>query len=710
MTFSFRALRTLGPASVRGLCALSLMFGWASPASALDDPPSTPPEEEESSSIEVHEEIEVRGRGTNLVGLVGSATEGATSWAQLEKRPILRPGELVETTPGVVATQHSGGGKANQFFLRGFNLDHGTDFSVQVAGVPVNFPSHGHGQGYIDLNFMIPELTSAVEYRKGPYFAETGDFSLAGSLELTLLDRMSESLVKVAGGSDEYGRLLWADGGGAEDPADGRWLTAVELFQENGPWTREEDYDGFKALARYGKGDSARGFDLTFMAYDADWLSTDQIPRRAVESGEIGRFDLIDPGPRGSTGRYSLSAELRRSTADTLTRWRAYLLSYDFELISNFTYFLEDPERGDQFQQLDDRWVAGGELRHHWHSHWGSRELENVAGFQLRHDQIENGLFRTRNLQRFDTVRQDDIQQSRLGAFIQSQVRWNDVLRTRVGARIDYLTAEVDSDLSINSGSDDDVLASPKLSIILGPWSDTEVYINIGRGYHSNDARGATLRRDPVSGDPAETVDLLVPGWGADIGFRWLPREGSQMTFTVFQLELDSELVFVGDGGATEAGRPSRRRGVEWTQFWQLSDHWTFDLDITLTDSEFTDADLAGDEIPGAIKETVASGIAYDGQHWFGSLRWRYFGDVPLIEDGSTTWDSSSVVNGRIGYRFDNGLDLTLEIFNLFDSEDSDIEYFYASRLPGEPLDGIEDVHFHPLPERSARMVVTWRY
>ncbi|MEM7351189.1 MAG: TonB-dependent receptor [Acidobacteriota bacterium] len=667
--------------------------------------------EEPGEPIQVHEEIEVRGRGTDLIGIASSANEGATSRIQLARRPILRPGELVETAPGVVATQHSGGGKANQFFLRGFNLDHGTDFTTRVGGVPVNFPSHGHGQGYTDLNFLIPEIVSTVQYRKGPYFAETGDFSAAGSLDVELVDRLPGGSLKLALGSFDSRRLLWADSWHpAASSKDDRWVAAIEVFEENGPWTRAEDYDGFKAFTRFSRGNAARGFDLTVLAYDANWLSTDQVPRRAVESGQIGRFDLVDPGPRGSTARYSLAATVHRSTANSLTRWRGYLVGYDFDLISNFTYFLEDPVDGDQFQQVDQRWVGGGEMWHHWHGHWGGRDVEHVAGVQLRYDDIDNGLFRTRDRVRLATVREDAIRQGSGGLFLRTMVHWSDVVRTRLGARVDYLSVDVDSNLGVNSGSEDDVVVSPKLSLILGPWADTEIYLNIGRGFHSNDARGATLRRDPLSGEPASPVDLLVPAWGADLGARHEVLNGWQMTLTLFVLELDSELLFVGDGGATEASRPSRRSGIEWTNYWEIDDHWTLDLDLTVTDSAFTDPDPAGDSIPGAIEDTLAAGLAYDGDRWLGSLRWRYFGDVPLIEDGSVTWDSSSIVNGRLGYRFAKGLELSLEVFNLLDSEDSDIEYFYASRLPGEPLGGFEDVHFHPMPERSARLVATWSY
>ncbi|HEX9730839.1 MAG TPA: TonB-dependent receptor [Thermoanaerobaculia bacterium] len=683
-----------------------------------DEPPDSPPVPPDDP-LRVYEEIEVRERADDLVGIADSATEGSTGRLDLARRPILRPGELIETTPGVVATQHSGGGKANQFFVRGFNLDHGTDFSVRVAGVPVNMPTHGHGQGYADLSFLIPELVERVRYRKGPYYADAGDFSAAGSIDMAIVRELPERLLAFTGGSYGYGRALWADS--FEVDGGGDVVAAVEGFHEDGPWTRDQDYQGWKGLARYSAGDAQRGHSLTFMGYAADWLSTDQIPRRAVDSGLIDRFDLIDPGPRGDTARLSLSAERHRGSDDALTELSGYLLYYDFGLVSNFTYFLDNPEDGDQFEQADRRWVGGLDLRRSWLAAWGDRRVETSAGAGLRYDDVSNGLFRTRDLERTATVRRDDVRQIGGGVWADALVHWNDKVRTRFGLRGDVFSADVASDLAANSGSEDDALLSPKLSLILGPWNSTEVYLNAGYGHHSNDARGAVIAVDPTSGEAATPVDPLVRARGVDVGLRTTLLPGLHTTLTVFALELDSELVFVGDGGATEASRPSRRVGVEWTNFYQATPHVALDLDVTLTDATFTDtADLPprspqgdapeGDEIPGAIGTTIAAGLSFDDVGaFFGALRWRYFGDVPLIEDGSLEWESASLVNARVGYRFASGLELVLDVFNLFDSDDSDIQYFYASRLPGEPIEGVEDVHFHPMESRSARLSIAWR-
>ena len=723
------AAAAAAPATVHASTATS--SDESSPQSSPSDEPteSTPAASStsaEGDSLQVYDEVEVRERADRLVGLATSSNEGSVGRLDLARRPILRPGELIETTPGVVATQHSGGGKANQFFVRGFNLDHGTDFSLRVDGMPVNMPSHGHGQGYADLNFLIPEMVDRLRYRKGPYFADVGDFSAAGSADVQLRNSFENSQITFTGGSYGYGRLLWADS--TELSGGGTLLAALEAFNEDGPWTREQDYEGYKGVVRYVAGDALRGHSLTLMGYDADWLSTDQVPRRAVESGQIGRFDLIDPGPRGSTERFSLSFETHSGDQDSFSEFSAYLISYDFDLISNFTYLLEDPENGDQFEQVDERTIGGFDLRRSMAVDFGARRAEVNFGAGVRYDDIDNGLFRTSDLRRLATVCSDKIEQLQAGVWSDAMVQWNDRVKTRLGLRADYYDADVESVLGINSGSEDDVQVSPKLSFIFGPWdvedeaepgrmkSSTELYVNFGYGFHSNDARGAVINVDPTSGEAVTRVQPLVRAKGADIGFRTDLANGLHTTLTLFVLELDSELVFVGDGGATEASRPSRRIGVEWANFYRLNDHVSLDFDLTLTDAEFTDDAPEGNDIPGAIGTTIAAGLSFDellvSKHGSlrGALRWRYFGDVPLIEDGSQEWSRTSLVNARLAYGFTNGLELALEVFNLLDAEDSDIEYFYASRLAGEPADGIEDVHFHPVENRSARVSLTWRY
>jgi TonB dependent receptor/TonB-dependent Receptor Plug Domain/Carboxypeptidase regulatory-like domain len=656
--------------------------------------------------LRVNEVVSVTGRADELIGVSDSASEGVVGQRDLEARAVLRPGDLLETVPGMVATQHSGGGKANQFFLRGFNLDHGTDFRVTLDGIPVNMPSHGHGQGYADLNFLIPELVEKVSYRKGPYFVEEGDFSAAGAARLTFFDRLEWPLFKVSGGEFGYARALAA---GSVRAGGGDLLGAFDFTHDDGPWERPDGFKKLSALVRYTRRSDSGGFRLSAQAYDGDWSSTDQIPLRAVESGALSRFGYVDPTDGGNSSRYTLWGELWRTGGSSITNVQAYVLSYDMALFSNFTYALADPENGDQFEQRDDRTVSGVNVKHTRLASWAGKNVENVFGFELRSDWIDNGLHSTRERQRLSTTREDDISQQGGAPYVENRVRWNEWLRTIGGLRADFYRVDVDSDNPLNSGQRSDALVSPKLSAVFGPWRRTEIYANFGGGFHSDDARGATITVDPATGDPAEPVDPLVRAWGADVGFRTQAVEKLHTAVTLFRLDVDSELLFIGDGGATEASRPSRRHGIEWTNFYEPLDWLKLDLDLAFTRARFDDEDPAN-RIPGALERVLSGGISIDSyRSWSGSLRFRYFGAKPLVEDNSVRSDSSTFVTARLGYALPKGVEVGAEIFNLFDQEASDVDYYYESRLPGEPLSGFGDVHFHPLQSRSVRFFIDWR-
>ncbi len=656
--------------------------------------------------LRVSEVVSVTGRADDMLRVADSATDGVVGQRELASRAVSRPGDVLEAVPGMVATQHSGGGKANQYFVRGFNLDHGTDFRLTLEGVPVNMPSHGHGQGYADLNFLIPELVEKVNYRKGPYFAEEGDFSAAGAARFTFFDQLDESIVRVTGGSFNYARALAA---GSTRIGGGDLLGAVDVTQDDGPWDRPDDFQKISALVRYARRGDRGGFRLSAAGYDGDWSSTDQIPRRAVESGELSRFGFVDRSDGGTSSRYSVWGEYWTTHETSFTNVQAYALRYDMALFSNFTYALTDSDNGDQFEQRDERTVFGLTFKHTWLSEWDGRSVENVAGLDLRQDWIDNGLFSSRQQQRLATTRTDAISQLGAAPFFESRVRWSSWLRSVFGLRADFYRVDVASDLSANSGQASAGLASPKLSLILGPWRDTEIYANYGGGFHSNDARGATISVDPVTGAPASAVDPLVRAWGYDFGFRTQALDKLHTAVTFFGLDLDSELVFVGDGGATEASRPSRRTGVEIQNYYQLSRHVKLDLDLALTRARFNDNDR-NDGIPGAMGKVLAAGVALeDWRAWSASVRLRYFGARTLTEDRSVPSNGSTFVTARVAYRLPAGVDLGVEIFNVLDSKANDIEYYYESRLPGEPV-GVDDVHFHPLSSRSLRLFLDWRF
>jgi hypothetical protein len=641
---------------------------------------------------------DVEDPAANLVGIASAASQGAITAAQLAARPIMRAGEVLETVPGMIVSQHSGEGKANQYYLRGFNLDHGTDFFTTIAGVPVNTPTGAHAHGYADTSFLIPELVSGVQFKKGPYFADEGDFSAAGAANINYVNALPRPLVDLSGGEDGWGRVFAA---ASPRLGAGTLLAAVELNHADGPWVRPDDYRKLNAVVRYSRGDNRNGLSLTGMTYTADWNATDQVPRRAVDSGVIDRFGLIDESDGGDNGRHSIAAEFQRTIGATLVRATAYGLRNRLTLYSNFTYFLDDPVNGDQFEQSERRWAFGGRVTARRLTRWSGKHIESAAGLQVRRDWLEPvGLYHTVGRSRLETIREDRVGQTMTGVFGQSEIEWGRHVRTTLGVRADIYQFSVASQLSESSGRGSTALASPKFSAVFGPFAATEFYANAGLGFHSNDARGAT-QGDFHTGQ----VTPLVRARGAEIGVRTVRVRGLQSTLALWYLGLDSELLFVGDAGTTEASRPSRRYGIEWTNHWRPVAWLTADADLSLSRARFTDPDPAGSSIPGALDRVISGGATLHGRHGFdGTLRVRHFGPRPLIEDASVMSRATTLWNAEAGYRLSDRLRISVDVFNLFDAEVSDIDYFYASRLAGEPPSGVEDLHSHPALPRTARL------
>lgn len=650
-------------------------------------------------SSEFVEELIVYGRAQEIIGTADQASEGIVAFDDIRLPPMLRVGELAEAVPGMVATQHSGTGKANQYFLRGFNLDHGTDFSAFVDGVPINMRTHGHGQGYLDLNFIIPELVEVTTYHKGPYSANAGDFSSAGSVQFDLYDSLEESFVNVAAGAYGFYRGIAA---ASTDVGEGTATFAYDYTAYDGPWNLDEDLSQSRFYANYAGSVGKANAKVSLLGYMGDWNSSDQVPLRAIEAGLIDDRGNIDPFLGGDTDRFSLTGELTTET------WKAvaYAIDYDFSLFSNFTYLLDDPVNGDQFEQIDKRRVYGMRID-------GTRvgPVTLNWGGDIRYDDIDEvGLYRTVERERISTVRTDTVDQLSASAYGELQFRPIENLRASVGVRADYFDWDVDALRQENSGSDNDSQLSPKLNLAYRLNDSTELYANWGRGFHSNDVRGTTIAVDPGTGEPADTVDPLVQSDGAELGLRYEQESRFNATLTAFWIDLDSELLFVGDAGGTEVNGASERNGVEFTTFVQATEWLAVNFSYTYTDSEFEDDDGSGKEIPGAIESSATLGLtgAWDNG-LFISARARYLGEAPLIEDDSVRAPSSTLVNIGGGFRFER-VGLRLDIFNLFDSNDYDIAYFYASRLPGEPEEGVEDIHFRPLEPRTIRASVTYHW
>ncbi|WP_420850196.1 TonB-dependent receptor [Ramlibacter algicola] len=664
--------------------------------------------------------VTVQGTYQNAVGTSDAASQGVATSTLLQNRPTLRPAEILEFVPGLIVTQHSGDGKANQYFLRGFNLDHGTDFATWVDGVPVNMVSHAHGQGYTDLNFLLPELVERIAYQKGPYYASEGDFSSAGAAHIRLVDSLAGPLAQLAAGQRGYRRGLVA---GSTALSTGTLLYAGEAASNDGPWTVPERFRRHNAVLRFSQAEGATRWSLTGMAYDARWNATDQIPLRAVEAGTIDRFGVVDPSDGGKSSRASLSWAWQRTLDEGgWLQANAYAVRSRLDLFSNFTYLLDHPAddaaanasglQGDQFAQAERRRIVGGSASGRWHTHLAGREGFTGVGVQVRQDRLDPvGLFHTEARQRVATVQESRVRESSIGAWASNDTQWLPWLRSIAGVRHDRFDFDVASSIAGNSGARSASITSPKLSLVLGPWSRTEFFVNSGYGFHSNDARGTVATLAPREPTPVTPVTPLVRTRGSEVGVRTEAIEGLQSSLALWQLRLGSELVFSGDAGDTEPSRASRRSGIEWNNHWRVAPWLMLDADFAWSRARFTQADPAGDRVPGAPEKVASIGATVTGYGpWSGHLQLRYFGPRPLLEDDSRRSSSTTLAYLRIGYQATPRVQLTADVFNLFNRRASDIEYFYASRLAGEPLEGVEDLHFHPVEPRTLRLAVTARF
>jgi hypothetical protein len=670
--------------------------------------------------------VTVQGREDDLVGVAASASQGTVGAKEIQDRPILRSGEVLETVPGLIITQHAGGGKANQYFLRGFNLDHGTDFAVFTNDMPLNLPSHAHGEGYADMNTVIPELVQRVNFEKGPYYADVGNYGSAGSAHLEFFKTLPQNFLQVEGGMYGYERAVF---GVSQKVGSGSLLYGGEVSHDDGPWTHPDDYLKFNGLLTYSRGDDAKGFSITARGYHGRWNSSDQIAENAVPL--VGFFGTENPTDGGNSQRYSLQTEWHRQRAKSKTKITLYGFYYDLDLFSDFTYYLTDPDRGDQFEQKDRRWVTGLDARHTIFSKWFGRRVENTFGLQVRNDWVHNGLFQTEDRVRVDktdsdtgttlpaTTQEDRFTDTQVGFYMENKIQWADKFRTIAALRGDVGHVDVTSLITpANSGTATKVLPSPKLSLIFGPWAKTEFYVQGGFGFHSNDARGATQTVQPVSDEnpypntPASRIPVLIPTKGAEFGVRSSAVRHLQSTLSLWYLRSASELQQSGDtGGTVPSTQPSNRYGVEWANYYTPLEHVAFDFDIAGSRALFTavDGDDAapgspgGKRVPEAVGLVVSSGITlHDYKRFSTSLRLRAFGPRDLTSDGIYRSNATVLLNADVGYQINKKWRFVVEFLNLLNRKDHDIDYAYESRITPTADPAFTDV-FHPVEPFQVR-------
>jgi hypothetical protein len=649
----------------------------------------------QEAQTESEADIVVYGRSIEQIGVATTGSEGVVGYADFEDRPISRVGELAENIPGLVATQHSGSGKANQYFLRGFNLDHGTDLSGFVDGAPVNMRSHGHGQGYLDFNFLIPEMVERIDYTKGPYHADEGDFSSAGTMRYTTKTKLKRPIVEVTAGEFGYWRGLLAD---SSEFGQGTILGAMEATASEGPWILGEQQRKFNGLLKY----STTNWSLGLSAYTNNWVSTDQVPSRAIASGLIPRNGFIDPNLGGRGGRVALT--FNGNFGDTAIS--AFAIGSRLRLTSNFTYFLDDPQNGDQFRQIDRRDVFGGALEHEWKT--GALSLR--VGADARWDRIGKiGLYDTLNGAVLGTIREDRVDEYSGGIFGEVKITLLPNLRLVAGLRSDAIGYHVRSDLSVNSGKGSAGIVSPKVTLVWTAVEGLEYYANFGEGFHSNDVRGVVITLDPGTGYPVDRVPVFAKSRGAELGTR-IERGDFNASLVFYWLSLDSELVFVGDAGTTEPNDASRRYGMELALFWRPIPGVTIDGAAAWTNARFKGVAAGHNFIPGATPFVFGGGISVKLLPTVtATIRVRHFSSAPLVEDGSRSSQATTLVNFG-AYWGSETIRVGLDVLNLFDAKDPDISYWYSSRLPGEPAEGIEDQHIHPAEPRQVRLSVRYAF
>jgi outer membrane receptor protein involved in Fe transport len=678
---------------------LTVALGVASGLACAQASPANAPE-----LVASVQRVEVDGHYANGVGTSDAASQGSVRGERLTDLPLLRPGEVLETVPGLVVTQHSGDGKANQYFLRGYNLDHGTDFATWVDGLPINMPTNAHGQGYTDLNFLIPELVDRIDYRKGPYFAEDGDFSSAGSARIRLRDRLDAGILDLATGSDGYRRVLLAGSSAVPSEGGAHVLGALELQHDDGPWTTPEGVRKVNGLLKIGSGDPACGWSATALHYANHWTATDQVPLALIDNGTLGRYSALDPTDGGNTTRSAVAVEWHARDDLGYTNVSAYAEHYRLKLWSDFTWFEADPLHGDQFEQQETRNLAGGQAVRGWQHLLFGNEATTEAGVSVRHDHVGVGLLASEARIPLATVSNDRVGETMLGAYVQNTTTWRPWLRTLLGLRDDRVVMDVKALKTLaDGGHASGNRLSPKLSLILGPWDKTEFFANAGRGFHSNDARGVV-----GTAGTAAAVPALVASKGAELGLRTEFVPGLQTSLAAWRLDSDSELVYSADAGTTEAKGASRRRGVELNNHLVLDRWLMMDADLAWTHARYAHANAngeQGDRVVNAIGRVGLFGLTlHELGPWSAGMITRWIGSSPLSQDGRLAAPSSWITNLQVRRTLTRRISLRLDVLNLFDRRFHDIAYAQDYRAaPAAPVVP-EGVTVHPGEPREFRV------
>jgi hypothetical protein len=675
------------------------------------------------------DEVTVAGRSANLIGKADSGSSGSVSQEDLSHRALLRPAEVLEAVPGLLITQHSGDGKANQYFTRGFNLDHGTDFAFFVDGVPVNEPTNAHGQGYADLNFMIPELAESVDYHKGPFNIEAGDFATAGSANFVYPTKLKYSVAELTMGEFGFQRALAAS---QLSLLGGNLIFALEEGNYDGPWDVPENNKKFNGLLRYTRGNASNRWTLSASAYEANWDATNQMPADAIADGFMSEFGNLNPSDGGERDRDFVWASWTGKTGDTETDVLAYAGYSHLKLWNDFTFYLPyeasgpdldegmaqsqfanpNATNGEQFLEQDDRTREGGTVKYKFEEPVAGFKTKNEAGFDVRNDNLMVGLYNTDERVSYETVSLNHVVETESAPYFQNTTQWTSWLKSEVGFREDFFAISVANETpAIQDGYDvldataptgpngelaplsgfnqgagvgtdttyHSSMPEPKAALIVHPeGSPYELYLNFGQGFHSNDVR-----------ELAQGLDPLTRAQSEEIGARYAKGSHYETTLALWRMDMASELTFDGDSAESVTNAASTRQGLEWSNTFRAKPYFV-DLDLSLSQARFLSEDTLDDPshpgyyVPEAVEQVGTATFGIDKVWgWSFDARVRYFGSRALTADNEIRSTPTTLVSLQVIRDLVKGQTLNFDVFNLLNQNYYDVSYYYAYAYPG---------------------------
>lgn len=663
---------------------------------------------------------------------VSAASSDDISTETYQLRPHTTLQEILNNVPGLIVRQHQGGGKATQYLIRGFNADHGTDFLVTVDQLPVNLVTHGHGQGYADINFVIPETVETLQLRKGTYFPELGDLAVAGALNLVTKEKFAENFVLAEGGS--FDRMRYVAG---LSPKFGnvQTLFAGQAYYSNGPFENPEHFARYNLFAKatFEPTPTSKAWASATL-YAADWDASGQIPQRLVSDGQLDRFGSLDPSEGGRTDRENVDLHYDANpTENDAWSFQAYASRYKMRLWSNFTFFqnslFPDPNgdielrdgtfatldpRGDGIEQNDFRWLYGARGSYTRSYDLFGFPMFSRVGVETRNDRIDVAVYNQQKRNRYFTASKVFVEESSYSGYYTQQITFTDWLRFEGGVRGDAFTFDVQNRLpasqggrkrgNVNlgtfpvSGYENDAIVSPKANLIVTPEKNTEVYLNYGDGFHSNDARGVIQAKNDKDFAP------LAKATGYELGSRTRQFDKLDVSAALWLVDLESEIVFCGDCGTIEQNDfgsfdttgPTRRWGVDFEIRYQIFDWLTADYDLSYADPRYKN----GEAIPIAPTLFMNGGLTADfGYGFSAAARVRYLDDRPATEDRTLPARGYLLFDLFAKYRWRN-VELGIDFLNMGDVDWQEAVFADTSCTRGEARRGrcpnAPDIHFTP--------------